>query len=556
MRTAGALLILAAVLSGLWTARPALADDPSGLTLVPLPPTNTAPGQESVILAAQVMSNTGPVGGLPVTFYVVTTVFGERLMKVGEALSDATGRASVIYRPTWEGDHTVVARFGGSLDYAETQTSFHFEATDPVSPYEPARFGLEPVRQWLPLAVGAAVIAVWASLGFALVSTVLGIRAANAGVVGVAGVAAKQPVPFPMTQIQRPAPMGRTLVAMALLLVLAALSATWFLRSARGPDEVSFSTEAPGFEHGGATHGDQSSGQDATVLPPAEPMPATLVRSVPTATFDEGGQPAPGSVAMPADVAITAGRVRVLDSTIGRIATMTSDGKLASILDSGRSGGVSLKGAPAMASVGQTLYVATQHEGQIVVVDSGGNVESVIKPVIPEGQTLLAPAGIAVTESGEIWLSDAANHRVLFLNQRGEFERVIGEGAASTAAQGFDTPGGLAIDEDGNLYVADTLNRVVKKFSPMGVHLQTIGEGRLALPSAVAVNEDGHVFVSDEAAHLVSVFGPGGSYLGSIGDGTLEAPHSVKVDGDLLYVMDRLAGLFVFRPDSDHASSP
>jgi DNA-binding beta-propeller fold protein YncE len=153
-------------------------------------------------------------------------------------------------------------------------------------------------------------------------------------------------------------------------------------------------------------------------------------------------------------------------------------------------------------------------------------------------------------------VSDSANHRVLLLNERGEFQQVIGEGVPSASSQGFNTPGGLAVDNDGNLYVADTLNRVVKKYSPMGIFMQTIGEGRLDLPSSVAVDEDGMVFVSDESAHLVSAFGPDGAYLGSIGKGQLEAPHSVKTDGELLYVMDRLAGLLVFQPDTASASVP
>jgi sugar lactone lactonase YvrE len=537
MRTTRFALILVVVLAGIAAVGTTHADSPSGITLVPIPPPNAAPGQESVVLSAQLLNDSAPVAGVPVTFYVVTDVFGERLMKVGDALSDATGAASVLYRPTWDGDHTVVARFAGNSNYPATQTSFSFIAQGVVSPWQPAQFGLEPVRRLLPIAVGVGILAVLATLGFALVTTVIGIPAA------AGRVPASQPLSSWDTRVHHPAPLGRPLVALALLMIAAAFPAVWLIGRARAPNEVALST------------GDGSSTAQPAALPAAEPLPTILVRSVRTATFDEGGQPAPGSVVMPSDVAITAGRIRILDSNGGRIVTVTPDGTLASILAAGAYADISLKGAPAMVAVGEKLYVATQ-AGPIVVVDSAGQIESVIRPVIPAGQAAFAPAGIALTDSGGIWVSDSANHRVLLLNERGEFQQVIGEGIPSAGSQGFNTPGGLAVDTDGNLYVADTLNRVVKKYSPLGIFLETIGEGRLGLSSAVAVDEDGTVFVSDESAHLVSAFSPDGVYLGSIGQGQLEAPHSVKIDGGLLYVMDRLAGLFVFQPETATTGGP
>ena len=51
-------------------------------------------------------------------------------------------------------------------------------------------------------------------------------------------------------------------------------------------------------------------------------------------------------------------------------------------------------------------------------------------------------AGIAVSDTGRIWISDAANHRVILLNNHGEFELVIGTGTSSADENGFDTPSG------------------------------------------------------------------------------------------------------------------
>jgi hypothetical protein len=69
------------------------------------------------------------------------------------------------------------------------------------------------------------------------------------------------------------------------------------------------------------------------------------------------------------------------------------------------------------------------------------------------------------------------------------------------------------------------------------------------------VDAAGTVFVSDDQLMAVLAFGPDGSYLGSIGREPLaqaatparfQAPYGLVVEGSDLYVMDRLAGLFVF----------
>lgn len=531
MRTAILVLLLASALAGLGAASPGLGDDRSGVTLEPLPVPAAAPGQQSVVLAARLMDGDEPLAGMPVTFYVLTDVFGERLMKVGEELSDATGMASLLYRPTWEGDHTAVARFAGAGTLNTTEATFHFEAHDVESPYEPAEFGLDPVRAWLPFAVLIVVLAVLSVLGFAMVTTVVGIRTA------AATVPPAQPLPPWDSRVQHPSPLGRTLAALALVLLVAAYPAWRFLRESESTDDAFLFPPA-------------------TVVPtfaPSEtvPLPATLVSIVQTAAFDEGGQPAPGSVTIPTDVAINAGRIRILDSSRGRIVTVTEDATLATIFDGSQHGETSLMGAEAMVARGEQLYVAMPQDGQVLILGSSGKIDGLIRSVVPAGEAPFRTAGIALTRSGEIWISDSANHRVILLNSIGEYERIIGEGAPSTSSEGFDTPAGLAIDSDGNLYVADSRNGVVKKYSPTGVFLQAIGEGRLRLPTSVAVDEAGQVFVSDEAAHLVSVFGANGSYIGSISESRLANPHNVKIDGNMLYVVDRLAGLFAFEvPDA------
>ena len=76
------------------------------------------------------------------------------------------------------------------------------------------------------------------------------------------------------------------------------------------------------------------------------------------------------------------------------------------------------------------------------------------------------------------------------------------------------------------------------------------------MPLDVAVEGFGRLFVTDQGLREVRVFGSDGEFLGSIGksvgdaggasDSGLQYPHGVEVEGNHLYVMDRLSGMFVF----------
>jgi hypothetical protein len=163
--------------------------------------------------------------GCPLTSYRHDVFDGE---KVGNALSDVSGTVSVVYRPTWTGDHTVVAHFDGAGDYAAAETSFHFDAQVAESAFEPAEFGLDPIRRALPFAVGIAVLVVWGSLGFALVNTAMGIRSAAKGAPAPASVqASAYQVFIPPPPAAQDDTARRLAMVVAVLVVVAGLPLIW-----------------------------------------------------------------------------------------------------------------------------------------------------------------------------------------------------------------------------------------------------------------------------------------------------------------------------------------
>jgi len=147
----------------------------------------------------------------------------------------------------------------------------------------------------------------------------------------------------------------------------------------------------------------------------------------------------------------------------------------------------------------------------------------------PASNTLSYPAGVAVDASGNVWVADTGNHRVLrfpaptagvdavadrVLGQANFAQLLSNRGGGATAADNtLNTPGGVAIDASGNVWVADELNhRILRYPAPvtngMAANL-ALGQASLTAnasgttvstlkaPRSVAVTAEGAVWVSD-----------------------------------------------------------
>jgi sugar lactone lactonase YvrE len=513
-----------------------------------------------VTLAAKLSANDGtPARGEQVVFYELSSVFGERLMKLGSAMTDVTGTASLPYEPTWKGQHTVVVRYGGDSEYTPAQTTFRFQSTAPPHVHQNARFGLEAPRKWAPLGVGLAVLAVWGVLGLALVRTVVGIA-------GAAPATDSSTAFWTPRRSLHPVSLGPALLSPLILALAALTAAALFVGLVLPRTHGSEAGLAAPVAQSGANDA-QSNVLAAQVMPAATSggsdvqggrgVAARVIQSIPAFSTDEEGNLTPNSPDLPAGVAVVNDHVFVLDTNHGRVLAVTADGQLARTFESDPDGQTSVAHALAMTTHEGQLYVAAPLFGNIVQLSTAGHVDGVIQPLLPKAAHPFRPAGIAVTDQGDIWLSDSANHRVVLVSGSGVLLATIGRAAAASGSEDFDTPGGIALDGSGHLWVVDTGTHEVKEYSPQGTLLSTIGHDALSMPRDVAVDEGGHVFVTDQALREVRVFGTDGALLGSIGksDGTaggpsdsgLQYPSGIEINGDRLFVMDRLSGMFVFQ---------
>ena len=325
----------------------------------------------------------------------------------------------------------------------------------------------------------------------------------------------------------------KVLAAAALILTVSAVWAVLFL---------------PAGEHGGEA--------EETHLPflgvSHQVYPATLTAEMP--------QPGGDTWLFPGGVLEAGGATFVLDTGHNRILKLEGGSVTATM--GGAPDGPLLVDAMAMATDGQRIYVANSAAAQVLVLGLDGQVAKTIDLAKGPGDAATPrPIGVAILPGGGIAVSDAGNHRVLFLDAEGGLVNAIGTGTRSSGQDGFNVPGAMTTDSAGNLYVVDTLNGRIVKLSPDGAYASqfgTLGDtaGTLSRPKGVAVDAAGTVFVSDGLMAAVSVFAPDGTYLGMIGrrDATdaasgsiFQAPAGLWLTGDTLLVMDRVAGLITVR---------
>jgi uncharacterized protein (TIGR03437 family) len=156
---------------------------------------------------------------------------------------------------------------------------------------------------------------------------------------------------------------------------------------------------------------------------------------------------------------------------------------------------------------------------------------------------LSQPEGIAADKAGNIYVADAANHRVRKIAQDGSIQTAAGTGVAGFAGDGgqasaalLNQPYGLAIDSTGNLYIADLGNARVRKVGMDGT-IQTVAGGgslpaistgqggaatiaQLMQPRNVAIDGAGSLYISDFGANQVYQVTAGGILSLLAGTGT------------------------------------
>jgi hypothetical protein len=133
-------------------------------------------------LKAHVVDAAGePVAGTEVRLTVAVDFLGQRRIFIDSAPTDVTGGATLVYRPTWNGEHRLIAEAGGADGGLVVAGQLTVDVTGVRSPVTPDAIALPLVRAWAFPVAALVVALVWGILGMVFLITVIGIRRARPG---------------------------------------------------------------------------------------------------------------------------------------------------------------------------------------------------------------------------------------------------------------------------------------------------------------------------------------------------------------------------------------
>jgi DNA-binding beta-propeller fold protein YncE len=194
---------------------------------------------------------------------------------------------------------------------------------------------------------------------------------------------------------------------------------------------------------------------------------------------------------------------------------------------------------------------------------------------------------ITVDSSGNLYVADGGNNKILIVNTAGVVSPYAGTGQKGStngpkASAQFDNPRGLAFDSAGNLYVADLGNNKIRKIDTNGVVSTYAGSGgygaadgtwsvaTFRYPRGLAVDSAGNVYVADTNNHCIrkidntvnrnvstyaGIPGTYGTVDGIWSVATFRSPEGVAVDSvGNLYVADTYLG-FIRKIDTNRIVS-
>ena len=161
------------------------------------------------------------------------------------------------------------------------------------------------------------------------------------------------------------------------------------------------------------------------------------------------------------------------------------------------------------------VFIADSNDSRVLMVPAGGGAQFTV------GIGLNGPNGVTVDAKGNIFIADSRNNRAVVIPVNG--------GAQYTVGSGLSDPGGVAVDGAGNVYIADTANRRVVVVPANGGGQYTVGSG-LRSTRDVALDKAGNLYIADNGNGRVVVVPANGGDQYTVGTG-LSNPSGVVLDG-------------------------
>jgi sugar lactone lactonase YvrE len=210
------------------------------------------------------------------------------------------------------------------------------------------------------------------------------------------------------------------------------------------------------------------------------------------------------------------------------------------------------------------VYIADAGNNRVVMVPATDLSCATASDCVSVGSALTTPLsnpeGVAADASGNVYIADTYNHRVL---------KVLSTDLACTTpadctalGSGMVSPDGLAVDASGNVYIADytsSIGILMETYSG-GTYTQSLVGSGLSVPTGVTVDANGNVYIASSGGNVIMKETlSGGTYTQSTMGIGLDNPTGVAIaaNGDIyaadyndgrLVVLDDVAGNFNTEP--------
>lgn len=242
------------------------------------------------------------------------------------------------------------------------------------------------------------------------------------------------------------------------------------------------------------------------------------------------------------------GNLYIADRNNNVVRKVNTMGIISTVAGTGVAGYSGDGGAATSAMLNLPYGIAVDNTGNIFISDNGNNVirkvnsAGVISTYAGTGvagysgdtgpatsATLNSPQGIVLNDSGWLFIADANNNAVRVVDSAKKMLTVAGTGLAGNSGNGgmataatLHYPVSVALDIYNNLYIADYLNNVVRKVNTSGVISTVAGNGTMG------VSGDGGVATSAQL-HFpsgVSVDGARNLYIADQGNNAVRRVDS------------------------------
>jgi sugar lactone lactonase YvrE/Flp pilus assembly protein TadD len=232
----------------------------------------------------------------------------------------------------------------------------------------------------------------------------------------------------------------------------------------------------------------------------------------------------------------------------GTITTVAGNGTAGYSGDGGPATSAELNGPQGLAVDGAgNLFIVDTGNNRIRKVDAAGTITTAAgngtQGYSGDGgpatsAELNLPAGVALDNTGNLFISDTGNSRLRMVNPAGTITTVAGNGKRGYSGDGGPAtsaaliPVGVAVDGAGNLFIAGAFR--LRKVNPAGIITTVAGDGRccklgdggpatsaeLNGPTGVAADNAGNLFIADLGNHRIRKVNAGGTIITVAGGGT------------------------------------